>query len=916
MAKNTIRTYVGDGVTTIYSIDFTLGYINRDYIYVYTSDTEYTTQVSYTWLNNSQIELAAPVDSGVEFNIRRVVPRSTLVNDYEDGAILREVNLDTSFKQSLMIQEEMGDGFFTVGRASTTMNSDLDMQGYRILSLPDPINDNDPIRLKDLIAYDPSLSEGIQGLLAVTEELVTITEGTLIYKFPEDQPIAGSAFYMRDIGGDLGAKLVQGFDYVFRTDIDDYTLELTRVWNTGNILQRVYNSFSGGESESTVKSGVGNPEGVVSALIGTLYTRSDGLPNETLYIKESGTGTTGWVAQGSFDGSVKEETLAISEGVVLYTFPVTRSLDGSGFFIREPLGDLGAKLVQGVDYNLRPDINDYTLELTRTWDAGNILQRVYNDFAGATTFTASSNKPVMANVAELEAAVTFDIGYVVTIPDRGNAKYILRDNTYTALSGDVTRVDGKIWELQPTDESEWNVLWFGATSDLSGTIIATSFFDAAATRAGTNGVVIVPRGGFKIDAPIGQAVTWKVQPATEIYGLGGVSPTFERDLTRLTGSVLKLGTTGSWNTLRVGDPAYTVQKLTKKSFSSEIEGHSDNAAGGVLGTTYASARSTQDASRHALTGITVNDSADLTGTWASYLEAYILDGTDGNTFCTEATTFNAHSTLNVIDTPNLTVVGREGLTYNQWLTTGGDSAFGETMYNTTAAIGILGKEGVWGAKYDKGIICKLNSIASSDFCAIPTGLQYTWWEDKGSGDIKRAFIEGVAPSTNGQITFGVYDGTTYKGVIVTPGQMSASDNDLNLGAADRRWKEVFSVNGAINTSDEREKTFEEITTTEKLVALDLKASMKKFKWDSAVERETAGGSKARIHFGVGAQTVVSIFTSHGLDATDYSLLCYDEWDAQAEVLNNSGEVSVPARVAGNRYGVRYTELLAFIIGAM
>jgi hypothetical protein len=809
------------------------------------------------------------------------------------------------------IEVALADMLSRKGDAPNQMDASLDMNSQRILNLPPPASDNEPARLIDL-----DISGQVDGLLAVKEEIVPITTDVLQYTFPTVRQLAGSAFYMRDAGGDLGTRLVEGYDYVLREDIDLYTLDLTRSWNNGNLLQRVYNSFAGGDRDVPVKSGVGDPEGVVSAVVGTIYSRTDGLPNQTLYIKESGSGTTGWVAQGSFDGSVQEETLAISGGVVLYTFPAARALDGSAFFMREPLGDLGAKLVQGVDYNLRPDINAYTLELTRTWDAGNILQRVYNAFAGATAFSSSSNKPVMANVAELEAAVTFDTGYVVTIPDRGNAKYILRDNTYTALSGDVTRVDGKIWELQPTDESEWNVLWFGATSDKTGTIIATTFFDAAATRAGTNGVVIVPEGGFKIDAPIGQAVTWKIQPATEIYGIGGVSPTFERDLTRLTGSVLKLGTTSSWNTLRVGDPTYTVQKLTKKAFSAEIEGHSDDAAGGVLGTTYASARSTVDASRHSLTGIAVNDSNDLTGVWSAYLEAYILPSTNGNSFCLESTSFNANSTINVIDTPNTTVAGRQGLTYNMWLTTGGDPAFGEPMYDTTAAIGILGKEGVWGAKYDKGIVCKNDSIASSDFCAIPTGLQYSWWEDKGSGDIKRAFIEGVAPSTNGQITLAVYNGSGYKGVIVTPGQVSASDNDLNLGAADRRWKEVFSVNGTINTSDEREKTFEEITATEKLVALDLKAAMKKFKWDSSVERETAGGSKARIHFGVGAQTVISIFASHGLDATDYSLLCYDEWDAQAEVLNNSGEVSVPARVAGNRYGVRYTELLAFIIGAM
>lgn len=50
---------------------------------------------------------------------------------------------------------------------------------------------------------------------------------------------------------------------------------------------------------STISSlyGAGSPEGVVVANIGQLYTRTDGSTSTTLYIKESGTGNTGWVAK-------------------------------------------------------------------------------------------------------------------------------------------------------------------------------------------------------------------------------------------------------------------------------------------------------------------------------------------------------------------------------------------------------------------------------------------------------------------------------------------------------------------------------------------------------------------------------------------------------------------------------------------
>jgi hypothetical protein len=41
----------------------------------------------------------------------------------------------------------------------------------------------------------------------------------------------------------------------------------------------------------------GSPEGVVTASVGSLYLRSNGGANTTLYVKESGTGNTGWVAK-------------------------------------------------------------------------------------------------------------------------------------------------------------------------------------------------------------------------------------------------------------------------------------------------------------------------------------------------------------------------------------------------------------------------------------------------------------------------------------------------------------------------------------------------------------------------------------------------------------------------------------------
>lgn len=42
---------------------------------------------------------------------------------------------------------------------------------------------------------------------------------------------------------------------------------------------------------------IGSPEGVVTAPVGSIYLRADGGANTTLYVKQSGTGNTGWVAK-------------------------------------------------------------------------------------------------------------------------------------------------------------------------------------------------------------------------------------------------------------------------------------------------------------------------------------------------------------------------------------------------------------------------------------------------------------------------------------------------------------------------------------------------------------------------------------------------------------------------------------------
>jgi hypothetical protein len=63
-------------------------------------------------------------------------------------------------------------------------------------------------------------------------------------------------------------------------------------------------SLISGLSSMYVGSGTGSPEGVVTAAVGAIYTRIDGTPNHTLYVKEVGSGNTGWKAYAPFTKSV------------------------------------------------------------------------------------------------------------------------------------------------------------------------------------------------------------------------------------------------------------------------------------------------------------------------------------------------------------------------------------------------------------------------------------------------------------------------------------------------------------------------------------------------------------------------------------------------------------------------------------
>jgi len=149
------------------------------------------------------------------------------------------------------------------------------------------------------------------------------------------------------------------------------------------------------------------------------------------------------------------------------------------------------------------------------------------------------------------------------------------------------------------------------------------------------------------------------------------------------------------------------------------------------------------------------------------------------------------------------------------------------------------------------------------------------------------------------------------------------DNTSSLGTTSFRFSVVYAGTGTINTSDLHEKQdIRAISEAEARVAAKLKTLIKAFRFRDAVKQK---GDDARIHFGVIAQEVKDAFEKEGLDPFRYALLCRDEWEACEEVAVNEydeegnvtgSSVAQPAREAGSRYGIRYDELMAFIISSL
>ena len=197
---------------------------------------------------------------------------------------------------------------------------------------------------------------------------------------------------------------------------------------------------------------------------------------------------------------------------------------------------------------------------------------------------------------------------------------------------------------------------------------------------------------------------------------------------------------------------------------------------------------------------------------------------------------------------------------------------------------------------------------SSKYVPRPGGVIHTN-QYYNPSDLTTAYVEQSINTSTGAIVDIVNGANAYvkANTAFYPGAV-ARDNTVSLGLPTVRWSTVYAGTGTINTSDERTKQdIDALSAAELRVATALKGLVKKFRFKDAVQ---AKGAEARIHVGVVAQEVIAAFQTEGLDPMRYGIVCYDQWDTE---LDDKGNELISA---GDRYGVRYEELLAFIIAAL
>lgn len=163
-----VNEYTGDGSTKQFPINFSLDYISRGDVSCYVDGAP----VTFTWLSEGLIDLDSVPASGAYVRISRKTDVTKLINDYQNGSVIIEQNLDDSFSQTVMSVQEIYD---SVVDALTVDSADgkVDALNRVIKNLADGVNDQDAATVGQIGPFVSSASASAAAALVSENNAAT-----------------------------------------------------------------------------------------------------------------------------------------------------------------------------------------------------------------------------------------------------------------------------------------------------------------------------------------------------------------------------------------------------------------------------------------------------------------------------------------------------------------------------------------------------------------------------------------------------------------------------------------------------------------------------------------------------------------------------------------------------------------------
>lgn len=218
----------------------------------------------------------------------------------------------------------------------------------------------------------------------------------------KESAVASIAF--KQFGGPYSGRIGSSFtnldtttravmDFWVNDNLDVFT-NVMRLHGTGHLRVNGRYQYGGDLGPILVKGG-GTPEGVITAPVGSIYSRTNGAAGTTLYVKESGDWTTtGWVAYGTGGGS---GTVTHTAGALTLDLPVF----GNG-------GDdikVGTKSGTGTELPTTQSPTIVTPTILQISSSVRVTGAITNDALTASRLVATdANKALVSTISSANAA--------------------------------------------------------------------------------------------------------------------------------------------------------------------------------------------------------------------------------------------------------------------------------------------------------------------------------------------------------------------------------------------------------------------------------------------------------------------------------------------------------------------------------